>query len=274
MGRVTKEQKQRIMSLSCLRLIWSCWSLLASLDVGRDPCFVYEHPLDGIRLLSLHGRTMTVTVMIMMMGRVGLQWWSGSLTYTESESDTGWERTAYKSPNWCISFQDLLYGTPVLYSRSPVSYANTEISNHRSPMQRRPISIFQWYWTPQMFLFMICWWDFRFSRRRVQRWLSSGMLRCAVWWILTDVSNVLNGLITEAANTSETSVHLPDHPGQHPIRQPSSYNLFFAVTKWRLWRRWCLQIWQYYSNLDRWKKSTKNVRTVLGPLSFGLSPLP
>jgi hypothetical protein len=35
------------------------------------------------------------------------------------------------------------------------------------------------------------WWDFRFSRRRVWRWLSSGMLRHVVWYIWTDVSEML-----------------------------------------------------------------------------------
>jgi hypothetical protein len=33
-------------------------------------------------------------------------------------------------------------------------------------------------------------WDFRFSRRRVWRWLSSGMLHCVVWYKFTDVSVV------------------------------------------------------------------------------------
>jgi hypothetical protein len=42
-------------------------------------------------------------------------------------------------------------------------------------------------------------WDFRFSRRRVWRWLSSGLLRRDVWAIV---------LMMEAASTYETSVNL------------------------------------------------------------------
>lgn len=42
------------------------------------------------------------------------------------------------------------------------------------------------------------WWDFRFLRQQVWRWLPSGLLRCEVWYKLTSVS--------EVGNTSETSV--------------------------------------------------------------------
>jgi hypothetical protein len=35
-------------------------------------------------------------------------------------------------------------------------------------------------------------WDFRFSRRRVWRWLSSGLLRRVVWYEFTHVSGVLD----------------------------------------------------------------------------------
>jgi hypothetical protein len=45
--------------------------------------------------------------------------------------------------------------------------------------------------------------DLRFWRRRVWRWLSSGMLRHVVSYKLTDVSEVL---MMEAVNTFEISV--------------------------------------------------------------------
>jgi hypothetical protein len=53
-------------------------------------------------------------------------------------------------------------------------------------------------------------WDFRFSRRRVWIWLSSGMLHRVVLHKLTDVSEVftaLSVLMMEAVGPSETSVN-------------------------------------------------------------------
>jgi hypothetical protein len=55
-------------------------------------------------------------------------------------------------------------------------------------------------------------WDFRFSQRRVWRWLSSGMLWCVVWQILTDVSEYLTASVIramiEALSSSEASVRI------------------------------------------------------------------
>jgi hypothetical protein len=48
-------------------------------------------------------------------------------------------------------------------------------------------------------------WDFRFSRRRVWRLLSSWLFRRVVWYKFTDVSEVLAAYIIRAS-TSETSV--------------------------------------------------------------------
>jgi hypothetical protein len=41
-------------------------------------------------------------------------------------------------------------------------------------------------------------WDLRFSRRRVLRWLSSGLLRRVVWQKFTDVAEVLAASIIRA----------------------------------------------------------------------------
>jgi hypothetical protein len=64
-------------------------------------------------------------------------------------------------------------------------------------------------WEPQ-----ITCWDFRFSRRRVWGWLSSGLLRRVVWYKLADVSEVLTApiiraitMLMEAVWSSETSVN-------------------------------------------------------------------
>jgi hypothetical protein len=54
-------------------------------------------------------------------------------------------------------------------------------------------------------------WHLRFSRRRVWRWLSSGLL----------------GLIMEAPSTSETSVNKAQHPRRQPLSNGTmSVNLF------------------------------------------------
>jgi hypothetical protein len=57
--------------------------------------------------------------------------------------------------------------------------------------------------------------DLGFSRRRVWRWMSSGLLCRVVWQNFTDVSDVL------AASIIRTT-HLPDYTEQQPRRQPSS----------------------------------------------------
>jgi hypothetical protein len=43
-----------------------------------------------------------------------------------------------------------------------------------------------------------CWRDFRFSRRRIWRWLSSGLLRRVVWYKFTEVSEMLTASIIRA----------------------------------------------------------------------------
>jgi hypothetical protein len=45
---------------------------------------------------------------------------------------------------------------------------------------------------------LFCRWNFRFLRRLVWRWPSSGMLRCVVWYKFTDVSEVLAASIIRA----------------------------------------------------------------------------
>jgi hypothetical protein len=55
-------------------------------------------------------------------------------------------------------------------------------------------------------------WDFRFSRRLVWRWLSSGMLRRVVWYKFTDGSEV------PAASIIRRWL-LPHYTAQHPRRQ-------------------------------------------------------
>jgi hypothetical protein len=56
-------------------------------------------------------------------------------------------------------------------------------------------------------------WDFRFSRRRVWRWLFSALLRRVVWYKFTDVlaDSVIRAmteeLMMEAGSTSETSIN-------------------------------------------------------------------
>jgi hypothetical protein len=55
-------------------------------------------------------------------------------------------------------------------------------------------------------------WDFRFSQRQLWRWLSSGMLRRVMWWVLIDVSDML---------TSYSIIALMvDYTAQHAWRQP------------------------------------------------------
>jgi hypothetical protein len=73
-----------------------------------------------------------------------------------------------------------------------------------------------------------CVWDFRYSRRRIWRLLSSGKLRSAVQWKFTDVLEVLTASITRRPNDGRdkclwnTSKRLPDCTTQHPVRQSSS----------------------------------------------------
>jgi hypothetical protein len=50
-------------------------------------------------------------------------------------------------------------------------------------------------------------WNFRFSQRRVWRWLSCQMLRHVVWWKFTDSSEVLVASIIWGMEASETSVN-------------------------------------------------------------------
>jgi hypothetical protein len=61
---------------------------------------------------------------------------------------------------------------------------------------------------------IFCWWNFRFSRRRVWRWLSSRVLRRVVCYKFTDVSEVLAASIT--------GVH-------QPRRQSSSYFVVYYL---------------------------------------------
>jgi hypothetical protein len=76
---------------------------------------------------------------------------------------------------------------------------------------------------------------FRFSWRRVWRWLSSELLRCVVWQKITDVLEVLAASIIRAMsnhggskNLWNVGKHLPDYTAQQPRRQPSS----FLETSW------------------------------------------
>jgi hypothetical protein len=77
----------------------------------------------------------------------------------------------------------------------------------------------------------LCMWAFRFSRRRVWRWLSSGMLRRVVSYKLTDVSEVLTASRIRAILHDDDggSKHLwsvgqclRDYTVPHPRRQSYS----------------------------------------------------
>jgi hypothetical protein len=51
-------------------------------------------------------------------------------------------------------------------------------------------------------------WDFRFSRRRVWSWLSSGLLRRLVWYKFTDVLEVLAASIIRVMSGDRDRKHL------------------------------------------------------------------
>jgi hypothetical protein len=76
-------------------------------------------------------------------------------------------------------------------------------------------------------------WDFRFSRRRVCRWLSSGLLRRVGRWLIA--------LMTEAASTCETSVNFyqttrrnnPEDSHLHSYFHCTK-GLIFTVIVWRI----------------------------------------
>jgi hypothetical protein len=56
---------------------------------------------------------------------------------------------------------------------------------------KRPTSTSPSPWERQSLILknsFVTWWDFRFSRWRVWRWLSSGMLRRVAFWLFSDVS--------------------------------------------------------------------------------------
>jgi hypothetical protein len=46
--------------------------------------------------------------------------------------------------------------------------------------------------------YMVEFWDFSFSQRRVGKWRSFGLLRRVVWWKLTDVSELFVGSVIKA----------------------------------------------------------------------------
>jgi hypothetical protein len=62
---------------------------------------------------------------------------------------------------------------------------------------------------------------FRFSRRRAWRWLSSGLVLHAFWWVFTDVSKVLAGSILRAMTVAVQGPRhgsiLPAFPSLHPL---------------------------------------------------------
>jgi hypothetical protein len=75
--------------------------------------------------------------------------------------------------------------------------------------------------------------DFRFSQRRVWRWLSFGMFNRVVWYKFIDILDVLAASIIRAMNSPDDggSKHLwdvgkliPDHTAQHPRRESSSWH--------------------------------------------------
>jgi hypothetical protein len=79
-------------------------------------------------------------------------------------------------------------------------------------------------------------WDFRVLRRRVRRWLSSGLLHRVVWF--TDVSeNLAASIISSHRPDDGGSKHLwnvgirpPDYTVQQPKRQPSWTEIsFFSI---------------------------------------------
>jgi hypothetical protein len=47
-------------------------------------------------------------------------------------------------------------------------------------------------------IILVAWWDFRLSRRRARKWLSSRMLSRVVWYKFTDVSEMLTASIIRA----------------------------------------------------------------------------
>jgi hypothetical protein len=72
--------------------------------------------------------------------------------------------------------------------------------------------------------------DFRFSRRRVWRWLSSGLLRRVVWQKLTDVSEVLVEVYRRFRGSNHiwnVGKPLPDYTAEQPRRQSSSHCINF-----------------------------------------------
>jgi hypothetical protein len=68
-------------------------------------------------------------------------------------------------------------------------------------------------------------WDLKFSRRRVWRWLSSGLLRRVVW--SGDEHRRDDGGSKHLWNVGKL---LSDYTAQQPRRRPSSYN-FFSLPK-------------------------------------------
>jgi hypothetical protein len=76
-------------------------------------------------------------------------------------------------------------------------------------------------------------WVFRFSRRRIWRWLSSRFLRSVIWQKFTNVSEVFAASIIRPWNVVKS---LPDYTAQQPRRQPSSEFIMF------LWLILCRKI--------------------------------
>jgi hypothetical protein len=71
-------------------------------------------------------------------------------------------------------------------------------------------------------------WDFRFSRRRVWRWLSSRMLRLVVWQKFTDVS-----LWWRQQAPLNVDKLLPDYTTQHPRRVGVAISSQNALLAWK-----------------------------------------
>jgi hypothetical protein len=80
-----------------------------------------------------------------------------------------------------------------------------------------------------------CLWNLRLSRRRVWRWLSSGLLRRVVWWKFTDVSEVLATSIIRAI-IAAIRLHGPTHKSAICILFDCSNEEFHSLKSWHvLW---------------------------------------
>jgi hypothetical protein len=116
-------------------------------------------------------------------------------------------------------------------------------------------------------------WNFRFWRRGVWRWLSSGMLCCVVWLTFTYLSEVvsafrLGALVMEVLSTAETSVNFYQTTRQQrPRRRSSSYVWILSNRKQQLTEeeRWVNTVKAW---LNPWRNSSWQSNSRLSSLEI------